>query len=113
MSGHFLWIGERTRQLDGAHVELLRRIANPVGVKLGPTTTPDDALALVERLNPDSEPGRLTFVTRMGPTRSATRSPSWSRRSPPAGVQVAWVSDPMHGNTFAAATATRPATSTT
>ncbi len=66
VSAHFLWIGERTRQLDGAHVELLSRIRNPIGVKLGPTTSPDDALALAAKLNPDNEPGRLTFITRMG-----------------------------------------------
>ncbi|MGH3357910.1 MAG: 3-deoxy-7-phosphoheptulonate synthase, partial [Nocardioidaceae bacterium] len=65
VSGHFLWIGERTRQLDGAHVELLSKVANPIGVKLGPTTTPDDAIALAERLDPDRTPGRLTFITRM------------------------------------------------
>src|SRR4051812_27753851 len=66
VSGHFVWIGERTRQLDGAHVELLRHIANPIGVKLGPTSTPDDAIALYERLNPDRIPGRVTFIPRMG-----------------------------------------------
>src|SRR6478736_41510 len=65
-SGHFLWIGERTRQLDGAHVDFQSRVANPIGVKLGPTTSPDDALALAERLNPGRVPGRLTFVARMG-----------------------------------------------
>ncbi len=66
VSAHFVWIGERTRQLDGAHVELLSHIRNPIGVKLGPTTTPDDALALAAKLNPDNEPGRLTFITRFG-----------------------------------------------
>ena len=66
VSGHFLWIGERTRQLDGAHVELMSHVRNPIGVKLGPTTSPDQAVALAERLNPDNEPGRLTFITRMG-----------------------------------------------
>ncbi|MFL6022161.1 MAG: 3-deoxy-7-phosphoheptulonate synthase, partial [Marmoricola sp.] len=66
VSGHFVWIGERTRQLDGAHVELLSRIKNPIGVKLGPTSTADDAIALAGRLNPENTPGRLTFITRMG-----------------------------------------------
>ena len=66
VSAHLLWIGERTRQLDGAHVELLRHVRNPIGVKLGPTTSADDAIALIERLNPDHEAGRLTFITRMG-----------------------------------------------
>src|SRR5687767_13720240 len=66
VSGHFVWIGELTRQLDGAHVELLSRIRNRIGVKLGPTTTADDALALAAKLNPANEAGRLTFITRFG-----------------------------------------------
>ena len=65
-SGHMLWIGERTRQLDGAHVELLRRVRNPLGIKLGPTTTPEQAIELADRLDPEREPGRITFITRMG-----------------------------------------------
>ena len=68
-SGHMLWIGERTRQLDGAHVELLRRVRNPLGIKLGPTTTPRQAIELADRLDPDREPGRITFITRMGADR--------------------------------------------
>ena len=102
VSGHFVWIGDRTRQLDGAHVELLRHIRNPIGVKLGPTTTPDDALALAGRLNPDNEPGRLTFVTRFGAGRVRDRLPHLVEKVSAAGVEVAWVCDPMHGNTFEA-----------
>jgi 3-deoxy-7-phosphoheptulonate synthase len=102
VSGHFLWIGDRTRQLDGAHVELLRHIRNPIGVKLGPSTTPDDALALAGRLNPDNEPGRLTFVTRFGAGRVRDRLPHLVEKVSAAGVEVAWVCDPMHGNTFEA-----------
>src|SRR3984957_1666816 len=68
-SAHFLWIGERTRELDGAHIEFARQLRNPVGVKLGPDTTAQDALSLIERLDPDREPGRLTFITRMGASR--------------------------------------------
>ncbi len=102
VSAHFLWIGDRTRQLDGAHVELLRHIRNPIGVKLGPTTTPDDALALAGRLNPDNEPGRLTFVTRFGAGRVRDRLPHLVEKVSAAGVEVAWVCDPMHGNTFEA-----------
>jgi 3-deoxy-7-phosphoheptulonate synthase len=102
VSGHFLWIGDRTLQLDGAHVELLRHIRNPIGVKLGPTTTPDDALALAGRLNPDNEPGRLTFVTRFGAGRVRDRLPHLVEKVSAAGVEVAWVCDPMHGNTFEA-----------
>jgi 3-deoxy-7-phosphoheptulonate synthase len=100
VSGHFVWIGERTRQLDGAHVELLRHIRNPIGVKLGPGTTPDDALALAGRLNPDNEPGRLTFVSRFGAERIRDGLPDLVEKVTAAGLDVAWVCDPMHGNTF-------------
>lgn len=99
-SAHFLWIGERTRQLDGAHVEFLSRVANPVGVKLGPTTTGQDAIALAERLNPDNEPGRLTFVTRMGAGRIRDVLPGVVEQVTAAGVRATWVTDPMHGNTI-------------
>ena len=100
VSGHFLWIGERTRQLDGAHVELLSRVRNPIGVKLGPTTTPDDAIALADRLDPQREPGRLTFITRVGATRVRDLLPELVEKVTAAGVTVSWVCDPMHGNTF-------------
>ncbi len=101
VSAHFLWIGERTRQLDGAHVELLSRIANPVGVKLGPTTTADDAIALAEKLNPDRIPGKLTFITRFGAGKIRDGLPPIVEKVTAAGLEVAWVCDPMHGNTFA------------
>jgi 3-deoxy-7-phosphoheptulonate synthase len=99
-SAHFVWIGERTRQLDAAHVELLSRVRNPIGVKLGPSTDPADALALVERLDPDREPGRLTFITRMGAGRIREALPGLVEAVTDAGAQVLWVCDPMHGNTF-------------
>jgi len=102
VSGHFVWIGERTRQLDNAHVELLRHIRNPIGVKLGPTTSPDDALALAGKLNPDNEPGRLTFITRFGAGKIRDLLPDLVEKVTAAGVEVAWVCDPMHGNTFEA-----------
>jgi 3-deoxy-7-phosphoheptulonate synthase len=102
VSGHFVWIGERSRQLDGAHVELLSHIRNPIGVKLGPTTSPDDAIALADKLNPDNEPGRLTFITRMGAGRILERLPNLVEKVTAAGVVAAWVCDPMHGNTFEA-----------
>ena len=102
VGSHFVWIGERTRQLDGAHVELFSRIRNPVGAKLGPATTPDDAIALAGRLNPDNEPGRLTFITRMGASRIRDVLPQLVEKVSAAGVEVAWVCDPMHGNTFEA-----------
>ena len=99
-SGHFLWIGERTRDLDGAHVEFLSKVRNPIGVKLGPTTTPEDALALVDKLDPEREPGRLTFITRMGAKRIRDVLPELVEKVTAAGVSVAWVCDPMHGNTW-------------
>ncbi len=103
VSAHMLWIGERTRQLDGAHIDLLARVRNPIGVKLGPTTTPDDALALVDRLDPTREPGRLTFITRMGAGRIREVLPSLVEKVAASGAQVLWVCDPMHGNTFESA----------
>ena len=102
-SGHMLWIGERTRQLDGAHVELLRRVRNPLGIKLGPTTTPEEAIALADRLDPDREPGRITFITRMGAGKVRQVLPRVIEGMAATGRQVAWVCDPMHGNTFEAA----------
>jgi 3-deoxy-7-phosphoheptulonate synthase len=102
VSGHLLWIGERTRDLDGAHVELLRHVRNPIAVKLGPTATADDALALIERLNPDGEPGRLTFITRMGAGAVRDLLPALVDEVTRRGSPVAWVCDPMHGNTFEA-----------
>ncbi len=102
-SAHFLWIGERTRQLDGAHVDFLSRVANPIGVKLGPTTTPDDALALAERLNPGRVPGRLTFISRMGAGRVREALPPLVEAVSREQVPVTWVTDPMHGNTITSA----------
>ncbi|MQA80903.1 MAG: 3-deoxy-7-phosphoheptulonate synthase class II [Streptosporangiales bacterium] len=100
LSGHLLWIGERTRRPDGAHVELAARIANPVGVKLGPTTTPEEAVTLAERLDPDATPGRLTMVVRMGAARVRDTLPAIVEKVDAAGHPVVWVCDPMHGNTF-------------
>ncbi|ONK14991.1 Phospho-2-dehydro-3-deoxyheptonate aldolase [Streptomyces sp. MP131-18] len=103
VSGHMVWIGERTRQLDGAHIAFAAGIRNPIGVKLGPTTTPEEALALIERLDPEREPGRLTFITRMGADKIRDRLPTLVEKVTASGAQVAWVCDPMHGNTFEAA----------
>ncbi|MEV4455434.1 class II 3-deoxy-7-phosphoheptulonate synthase [Microbispora sp. NPDC004025] len=102
VSAHMVWIGERTRQLDGAHVEFFSRIRNPIGVKLGPTTTPEEAIALIDKLNPDNEPGRLTFITRMGAGRVRDALPTLVEKVNASGATVAWVCDPMHGNTFEA-----------
>lgn len=101
-SGHMLWIGERTRDLDGAHVEFFSKIANPIAVKLGPTTDSDTVLRLIDRLDPEREPGRLTFIVRMGAGQVRERLPVLVEKTAAEGAPVAWVSDPMHGNTFEA-----------
>ncbi len=103
VSGHFVWIGERTRQLDGAHVDFAARISNPVGVKLGPTTTPEFAVELCERLNPERIPGRLTLITRMGAGTVREALPPIVEKVTASGHPVVWVCDPMHGNTREAA----------
>ncbi len=113
VSGHFVWIGERTRQLDGAHVEYFRHIRNPIGCKLGPTATADDALALAAKLNPENEPGRLTFITRFGAARSATGCPAWSRRSPPRASTWRGSATRCTATPSSPATASRPGASTT
>jgi 3-deoxy-7-phosphoheptulonate synthase len=102
LSGHLVWIGERTRDLGGAHVEFCRQIRNPIGVKLGPAASPDDAVALVERLNPGREPGRLMFITRLGADKIRDVLPPIVEEVTEHGAPVAWICDPMHGNTFEA-----------
>jgi 3-deoxy-7-phosphoheptulonate synthase len=97
-SAHFLWIGERTRNLDGAHVEYFASIRNPIGVKLGPSTTPADVLALIDKLDPSREPGRLTFITRMGAGAIATALPPLLEAVNASDATPLWVCDPMHGN---------------
>jgi 3-deoxy-7-phosphoheptulonate synthase len=99
-SAHMLWIGERTRQLDGAHVEFLSGVRNPIGCKVGPSATPAEILGLCERLNPDRVPGRLTLVSRMGADAVETSLPPLLRAVQKAGHPVVWACDPMHGNTF-------------
>jgi 3-deoxy-7-phosphoheptulonate synthase len=100
VSAHFVWIGERTRQLDGAHVDLMSRVRNPIGVKLGPKTSAQDVVQLVERLDPEREPGRLTFISRMGAATVRDALPGLIETVGAIGGQVLWVCDPMHGNTF-------------
>jgi 3-deoxy-7-phosphoheptulonate synthase len=102
VSAHLLWIGERTRQLDGAHVEFMRGIRNPVGLKVGPTLEPDELLALIDALNPDDEPGRLTLYGRFGADKIAARLPRLMEATRRDGRQVVWAIDPMHGNTLVA-----------
>ncbi len=99
LSGHFLWVGERTRQLDGAHIDFVSRIANPIGVKIGPETSPDVALQLCEKLNPENIPGRLTLVSRMGNGNVREVLPPIVAKVSAAGAKVVWQCDPMHGNT--------------
>ena len=102
-SAHMLWIGERTRELDGAHVEFLRGVSNPLGVKIGPTATPAEVLALCEALNPERLPGRLTLISRMGANKIADSLPSLLEAVRQAGHVVVWACDPMHGNTYTSA----------
>jgi 3-deoxy-7-phosphoheptulonate synthase len=99
-SAHFLWIGDRTRQIDGAHVEFMRGIRNPIGLKVGPSTEPDDLLRLIEALNPANEPGRLTLISRMGSDKLETKLPRLLRAVRQEGAEVVWLCDPMHGNTI-------------
>lgn len=99
---HMLWIGERTRDPKGAHVEMLSQVQNPIGVKLGPTAERDDILALMDKLNPEGKPGRLTFITRLGAKNVTDRLPGIIETVQEDGRPVTWMSDPMHGNTISA-----------
>ncbi len=99
-SAHMLWIGDRTRQLDGAHVEFMRGIANPIGIKIGPSIEGDELIRLIHTLNPDNQAGRLTLVSRMGANQVSESLPPLVRRVRNEGLQVVWVCDPMHGNTI-------------
>ena len=99
-SAHLVWLGDRTRQVEGAHAEFLRGIENPIGMKCGPTLEPDDLLRLIDRLNPENEPGRLTLITRMGADKVEGRLPCLIRAVRREGRQVVWCCDPMHGNTI-------------
>ena len=99
-SAHFLWIGDRTRQAEGAHVEFLRGVKNPLGMKVGPTQEPDDLLRILDILNPQNEPGRITLISRMGADKVGTRLPALIRAVQRTGHKVVWLCDPMHGNTI-------------
>ena len=109
-SAHLLWVGDRTRQLDGAHVEFLRGVGNPLGLKCGPSLDPDELLRLIDALNPDNEPGRLTLIARMGADHVEAKLPPLVRAVKRAGRKVVWSCDPMHGNTIKSSTGykTRP-----
>ena len=97
-SGHFLWVGERTRQIDGAHIDFMSRIRNPIGVKLGPATEVADVMALIEKLDPNREPGRLTFITRMGAGQIRDKLPKLVEAVKASDAKPLWITDPMHGN---------------
>jgi 3-deoxy-7-phosphoheptulonate synthase len=103
-SAHMVWIGERTRELDGAHVEFFRGIRNPIGCKVGPSATTDEVVALCEALNPERVPGRLTLITRMGRDRVESGLPPLLAAVRDAGHPVVWACDPMHGNTVSSST---------
>jgi 3-deoxy-7-phosphoheptulonate synthase len=98
-SGHMLWVGDRTRQLDGAHLEFCRGVQNPIGLKCGPTMSPEGLLKLIEVLNPENEPGRLTLITRFGSEEIGKFLPPLLRAVSKSGSNVVWCCDPMHGNT--------------
>ena len=99
-SAHFLWIGDRTRQVEGAHVEFLRGVKNPLGMKVGPTQEPDELLKVLDVLNPANEAGRVTLISRMGAEKVGARLPALVRAVEKSGHKVVWVCDPMHGNTI-------------
>jgi 3-deoxy-7-phosphoheptulonate synthase len=103
-SAHFLWVGERTRDIDGAHIDYFSRVRNPIGVKLGPSTSADDMRRLIDKLDPDREPGRLTFITRMGATKVRDALPPLLEAIKDHEATPLWVSDPMHGNGLTTAT---------
>jgi len=103
-SAHMLWIGDRTRQVDGAHVEFLRGVKNPIGLKCGPTLEPADLIRLIDTLNPDNEPGRLTLIARMGAAKVETKLPALIRAVTREDRTVLWCCDPMHGNTVTSTT---------
>ncbi|WP_027258932.1 class II 3-deoxy-7-phosphoheptulonate synthase [Leisingera aquimarina] len=109
-SGHMIWIGDRTRQPDGAHVEFCRGVLNPVGLKCGPTTTAEDLKVLMSRLNPDNEEGKLTLIARFGAGKAGEHLPRLVKAVKEEGANVTWVCDPMHGNTIKSSTGykTRP-----
>ena len=109
-SAHMLWIGDRTRQLDAAHVTFLEGVTNPIGLKTGPSLDPDELIKLIDVLNPDNEAGRLTLISRMGADKVADKLPTLVRRVKDEGRKVVWACDPMHGNTIKSSTGykTRP-----
>ncbi|MEO7132198.1 MAG: 3-deoxy-7-phosphoheptulonate synthase class II [Dermatophilaceae bacterium] len=103
-SGHFVWVGERTREEHGAHIDFISRISNPVGIKIGPKADIDEVLRIIDKVDPDRTPGRLTFITRMGASTIQEALPAIVDKVTASGAVVTWICDPMHGNTFEAST---------
>ncbi len=103
-SAHFVWVGERTRDLDGAHIDFVSRIRNPIGVKVSANADPAELFKIIDKVDPDREPGRLTFITRMGAGRIREALPPLVHEVTQAGASVTWICDPMHGNTFESTT---------
>src|SRR6476660_974938 len=99
-SGHFIWVGERTRDIDGAHIDFVSKVLNPIGIKLSAKAEVEDVLRLIDKVDPDREPGRLTFITRMGARTVRDALPPLVDKITGSGAQVTWICDPMHGNTF-------------
>ena len=112
VSAHMLWVGDRTRQLDGAHIEFVKGISNPIGLKVGPTTNINELLKIIEVINPDNIPGRITLICRMGADKISTLLPNIIKLVKKTDKKVVWTCDPMHGNTIKASTGykTRPLT---
>ncbi|MEO7420896.1 MAG: 3-deoxy-7-phosphoheptulonate synthase class II [Ornithinibacter sp.] len=102
-SGHFIWVGERTRDLEGAHIDFVSTVRNPVGIKVSASADTDDLLRIIDRVDPDREPGRLTFITRMGAGKIREALPHIVEKVTASGATISWVCDPMHGNTFESA----------
>merc|ERR1712125_150666 len=100
LSAHMVWIGDRTRQLDGAHVEFFRGISNPIGVKVGPSMANDELQTLVKKLNPSKEPGRLALITRYGATKVEEYLPGHIEAVKSSGIPVVWQCDAVHGNVY-------------
>ncbi|MCE1177448.1 MAG: 3-deoxy-7-phosphoheptulonate synthase class II [Micrococcales bacterium] len=103
-AGHFIWVGERTRDLDGAHIDFVSRVRNPIGIKLSAKADPEMVLRMIDKVDPEREPGRLTFITRMGAGTVRDALPPLVERVTASGAQVTWICDPMHGNTFESTT---------
>jgi 3-deoxy-7-phosphoheptulonate synthase len=112
VSAHMLWVGDRTRQLDGAHIQFVKGIENPIGLKVGPTTDINELLKIIEVVNPDNIPGRVTLICRMGADKISTVLPNIIKTIKKTDYKIVWACDPMHGNTIKASSGykTRPLT---